>query len=89
MYTYIAKLIYLNYDLCCLQTLHILCDGKFELAYFKTYILWLRDGGKLKTAKSLIGYHPRKTYGLVKVQNHALFILARCGVNERSHARPF
>jgi len=43
---------------------------------------------KVKIALSLIEYHPKETYGLVKVQNHAFFILARCGVNERPHARP-
>jgi len=43
---------------------------------------------KAKIALSLIEYQPRETYGLVKVQNHAFFILVRCGVNERPHARP-
>lgn len=28
--------------------LHIHCDGNFELVYFKTYIFWLRGGGKGK-----------------------------------------
>ena len=42
----------------------------------------------VKSALSLIDYQPKKYYGLVKVQNRAFFILARCGVYERPHARP-
>ena len=48
VYTYIAQLIHLNHDSCCSEMLHILCDGNFEVAYFKTYIFWLRGGGKSK-----------------------------------------
>jgi ABC-type nickel/cobalt efflux system permease component RcnA len=43
---------------------------------------------KVKMALSLIEYHPSEMYGLVKVKNHAFFVLARCCVNERPHARP-
>jgi uncharacterized membrane protein (Fun14 family) len=69
--------------------LHILCDGNFELAYFKTYIYFgFAVEVKVKIALYLIEYHHKQSYGLVKVQNHAFFTLVQCDVNERPHARP-